>query len=237
MYTIYEYFTGHDDHKFILFKRRISYCRYRRVPINWLNNWLAVRTIVLSRRHGSSLARPVIIHDIIHSLMCMPSTPHCGFSGVPPDGNCAYIRPLRFFYVQLKVSQTSHLIYVVLWAQRHDIAARCPSVYGIWQAQAITHPTINRARRCSTSVIEPTPMRQRRIPYITCFYMVFRTTYLLWNIIKTVISTINESIKFDQTSLILSSETHWVGLHNVFATSNQRHWRWFNVVCPIATDK
>ena len=49
-----------------------------------------VGTIVLSR-HGSNLARPVIIHDIIHSPMCMPSTPHCGFSGVSPDGNCAYV--------------------------------------------------------------------------------------------------------------------------------------------------
>ena len=52
--------------------------------------YVAVRTIVLSR-HGSNLARPVIIHDIIHSHMCMPSTPHCGFSGVSPDGNYAYV--------------------------------------------------------------------------------------------------------------------------------------------------
>ena len=53
-------------------------------------SYVAVRTIVLSR-HGSNLARPVIIHDIIHSLMCMPSTPHCGFSGVSPDENGAYV--------------------------------------------------------------------------------------------------------------------------------------------------
>ena len=52
--------------------------------------YVAVRTNVISR-HGSNLARPVIIHDIIYSLMCMPSTPHCGFSGVSPDGNCAYV--------------------------------------------------------------------------------------------------------------------------------------------------
>ena len=51
---------------------------------------VAVRTIVLSR-HGSNLTRPVIIHDIIYSLMGMPSTPHCGFSGVSLDGNCAYV--------------------------------------------------------------------------------------------------------------------------------------------------
>ena len=73
------------------------------------------------------------------------------------------LRPLRFFCVQLKVSQTSRLIYVVLWASRH--AARCPSACGTWQSQAVTHPIINPARRCLTSVIEPTPMRQRRVPY------------------------------------------------------------------------
>ena len=47
-------------------------------------------------------------------------------------------------------------------APRHDIAAQCSSVYGTWQSQAVTHPIMNRARRCLTSVIEPTPMRQRR---------------------------------------------------------------------------
>ena len=47
-------------------------------------------------------------------------------------------RPLRFFYVQLKVSQTS---------------------------QAVTHLIMNRARRCLTSVIEHKPLSERRIPY------------------------------------------------------------------------
>ena len=74
--------------------------------------YVAVRTIVLSR-HGSSLARPVIIHDIIHGLIYVPSTPCCGFFwGLAGWKLC--LRPLRFFYIQLKVSQTSHLIYVVL---------------------------------------------------------------------------------------------------------------------------
>ena len=41
---------------------------------------VAVRTIVLSR-HGSNLARPVIIHDIIHSLMCMPNIHIVDFLG------------------------------------------------------------------------------------------------------------------------------------------------------------
>ena len=52
--------------------------------------YVAVRTIVLSR-HGSNLARPVIIHDIIHGLLYVASTPCCGFFGVSPDGNCAYV--------------------------------------------------------------------------------------------------------------------------------------------------
>ena len=40
------------------------------------------------------------------------------------------------------------------------------SVYSTWQSQAVTHPIMNRARRCLTSVIEPTTMSERRIPYI-----------------------------------------------------------------------
>ena len=52
--------------------------------------YVAVRTIALSR-HGNNLARPVIIHDIIHSLIYVPSTLCCGFFGVSPDGNCAYV--------------------------------------------------------------------------------------------------------------------------------------------------
>ena len=41
----------------------------------------------------------------------------------------------------------------------------CPtSVYGTWQSQAVTHPIMNRARRCLTSVIEQKPLSERRIP-------------------------------------------------------------------------
>ena len=47
--------------------------------------------LYITWRHGSNLARPVIIHDIIHGLICVPSTPCCGFFGVSPDGNCAYV--------------------------------------------------------------------------------------------------------------------------------------------------
>ena len=114
-------------------------------------------------RHGSNLARPVIIHNIIHSLMCMQSTPHCGFSGVSPDGNCAYVHWGSFMSNSKSVRRA---IWFTWFSERHDIAAWCPSVYGTWQSQADTHPIMNRARRCLTSVIEPTPTRQRRIPYM-----------------------------------------------------------------------
>ena len=46
------------------------------------------------------------------------------------------------------------------------------SVYSTWQSQAVTHPIINRARRCLTPVIEHKPLSERRIPYmkkIQCF--------------------------------------------------------------------
>ena len=52
--------------------------------------YVAVRTIVLSR-HGSNLARHVIIHDIIHGLIYVPSTPCCGFFWVLAGWNCAYV--------------------------------------------------------------------------------------------------------------------------------------------------
>ena len=39
------------------------------------------------------------------------------------------------------------------------------SVYSTWQTQAVTHPIMNRARRCLTSVIEHKPLSERRITY------------------------------------------------------------------------
>ena len=38
------------------------------------------------------------------------------------------------------------------------------SVYGTWQSQAVTHPIMNRARRCLT-MIQHKPLSERRIPY------------------------------------------------------------------------
>ena len=80
--------------------------------------WKLVRTIVLSR-HGSNLnlTRSVIIHDVIHSLMCMLSTPHCGFSGVSPDGNCTYVHWGSFTYNSKSVRQA---IWFTWFSEPHD---------------------------------------------------------------------------------------------------------------------
>ena len=117
---------------------------------------MAVCTIVLSR-HGSNLARPVIIHDIIHDLIYVPSTPYCGFFGVSPDGNCAYVHWGSFTSNSKSVRRA---IWFTWFSEPHD------SVYGTWQSQAVTHPLMNRARRRLTSVIEQISMSDRRIPYI-----------------------------------------------------------------------
>ena len=116
--------------------------------------YVAVRTIVLSR-HGSNLARPVIIHDIIHGLIYVPSTPYCGFFGVSPDGNCAYVRWGSF---TSNLKSVRRAIWFTWFSEPHD------SVYGTWQSQAVTHPLMNRARRRLTSVIGQISMSERRIP-------------------------------------------------------------------------
>ena len=115
--------------------------------------YVAIRTIVLSR-HGSNLARPVIIHDIIHGLICVPSTPCCGFFGgrmeTAPTSK-VLLRP-----TQSQSDEPSDL--------RGSLSPT--SVYSTWQSQAVTHPIMNRARRCLTSVIEHKLLSERRIPYI-----------------------------------------------------------------------
>ena len=40
------------------------------------------------------------------------------------------------------------------------------SAYSTWQSQAVTHPIMNRARRCLPSVIKHKPLSEGRIPYI-----------------------------------------------------------------------
>ena len=88
--------------------------------------YVAVRTIVLSR-HGSNLARPVIIHDIIHGLIYVPGTPCCGFFGVSPDGK-----------VLLRLTQSQS-------DEPSDLSGSLSptSVYSTWQSQAVTHPIMN----------------------------------------------------------------------------------------------
>ena len=123
---------------------------------------MAVRTIVLSR-HGSNLARPVIIHDIIHGLIYVPSTPYCGFLGVSPDGNCVHWGSFTS-----NSKSVRRAIWFTWFSEPHD------SVYGTWQSQAVIHPLMNQARLRLTSVIEQISMSERRIPYfipgLDCFY-------------------------------------------------------------------
>ena len=86
--------------------------------------------------------------------MCQVLT-HCGFSGVSPDGNCATSIEVIFRPTLVQSDEPSDLRGL----------PSPKSVYSTWQSQAVNHPIMNRARRCLTSVIEPTPMSERRIPY------------------------------------------------------------------------
>ena len=126
--------------------------------------YVAVRTIVL-QRHGSNLARPVIIHDIIHGLIYVPSTPYCGFFGVSPDGNCAYVHWGSFTSNSKSVRRA---IWFTWFSEPHD------SVYSTWQSQVVTHPLMNRARRRLTLVIEQISMSERRIRYICTVLSVYK---------------------------------------------------------------
>ena len=84
-------------------------------------HYVAVRTIVLSR-HWSNFSK-ACFHLWYHSwpYMCqvLNIVDFLGSRRVETA-----LRPLRLIFVQVKVGQTSHLIYVVFWAPRHDIAAR-----------------------------------------------------------------------------------------------------------------
>ena len=119
---------------------------------------MAVRTIVLSR-HGSNLARPVIIHDIIHSLIYVPSSllHIVDFLGsrrreTAPTSIEVLSRP-----AQSQSDEPSDL--------RGSLSPTIVYIYGTWQSQAVTHPLMNRARRRLTTVIEQISMSERRIPY------------------------------------------------------------------------
>ena len=99
-------------------------------------------------------------------LMCQVLT-HCGFSGVSPDGNWKLrLRPSKFFTSNSRSDRRA--IWFTWFSEPYDTTSlhACPSVYSTWWSQAVTHPIIDRARRCSTSVIESAPMIYRRILYI-----------------------------------------------------------------------
>ena len=77
----------------------------------------------------------------IHGLIYVPSTPCFGFFGA---------RRMETVPTSIEVLLRGSLIPT--------------SVYSTWQSQAVTHPIMNRARRCLTSVIEHKPFSERRIP-------------------------------------------------------------------------
>ena len=109
--------------------------------------YVAVRTIVLSL-HGSNLARLVIIHDIIHGLIYVPSTPCCGFFGSRRMETAPTSIEVLLRSTQSQSDEPSDL--------RGYLSPT--SVYSTWQSQAVTHPIMNRAQRCLTSVIEHNPL-------------------------------------------------------------------------------
>ena len=121
--------------------------------------YVAVRTIVLSR-HGSNLARPVIIHDIIHGLICAKYSILWIFWGLA--GWKLRLRHWGSFRSNAK--SVRRAIWFTWFFEPHD------SVYGTWQSQAVTHPLLNRARRRLTSVIEQISMSERHIPYKHSFH-------------------------------------------------------------------
>ena len=109
---------------------------------------------LLCSRHGSNITRPVIIHDIIHSLYMCQVLHIVDFLGVSPDENCAYVHLGSFTSNSKSVRRA---ICLTWFSEPHETTSLhvCPSVYNTWQSQAVTHPIMN---CCLTSVIESTPM-------------------------------------------------------------------------------
>ena len=63
------------------------------------------------------------------------------------------------------------------------------SVYSTWQSQAVTHPIMNRARRCLTSVIEHKPLSGRPFPYSNDLFSVITTQ--IWTLFSSIKHTNN----------------------------------------------
>ena len=142
-------------------------------PIKWSVSvsvyYVAVRTIVLSR-HGSSLTRPVISHDIIHSLMCQVL--HIvNFRGSRRMENAP--TSIEVFFTSNSKS-VRRAIWFTWFSEPHDTTSLNDVLVYTTPGSPRRSPIqiINRARRCLTSMIEPTPMIQRRIPYILCILVI-----------------------------------------------------------------
>ena len=107
--------------------------------------YVAVRTIVLSR-HGSNLARPVIIHGLMCQILHVVDFLGSRRMETAPTSIEVLLRP-----TQSQSDEPSDL--------RGSLSPT--SVYSTWQSQAVTH----HPRRCLTSVIEHKPLSERHIPY------------------------------------------------------------------------
>ena len=96
-----------------------------------------------------------------YALLCYYAAgafaPHCVFYAVLPDKNCAYV---HWGSLTFNSSSVRRAIWFTWFFEPHDTISlqACPSVYNTWWYQAVTHPIMDRARRCLTLVIEPTPM-------------------------------------------------------------------------------
>ena len=117
--------------------------------------YVAVRTIVLSR-HGSNLQgllsfiislMALYICQVLHVVDTLGSRR----METAPTTIEVLLRP-----AQSQSDEPSDL--------RGSLSPT--SVYSTWQSQAVTHPIMNRARRCLTSVIEHKPLSEHRIPYL-----------------------------------------------------------------------
>ena len=135
---------------------RIFYC-FLNTTLKWDTHQGLIQFIVLSR-HGSNLARPVIIHDINHGLIYVPSTPYCGFSGVSPDGNCAYVQWGSFTSNSKSVRRA---ILFTWFCEPHECIQHL-AVPGGHPSNYETGATLLNFRR----QIEQTPMSERCIPYV-----------------------------------------------------------------------
>ena len=80
-----------------------------------------------------------------------------------------------------------------------------PSVYNTWWFQAITHPIIDRARRCLNSVIESTPMSYRRILYTLVSDIAESVSTIVRNVFQTHTCDIFQIFKVSEKCLISSS--------------------------------